>query len=121
MRILVVGAGAIGGYFGGRLLEAGRDVGMRIAFRTGGTVGMLTVGLGLLVVWAGALQIMLDTGKNADWFESTRIIALAVISVLGFIAFILWEWTEEHPIIDLSLLKNFNFGMTNIVLDLLLM
>jgi len=26
MRILVVGAGAIGGYFGGRMLQAGRDV-----------------------------------------------------------------------------------------------
>jgi DHA2 family multidrug resistance protein len=73
------------------------------------------VGLGLLVVWAGALQIMLDTGKNADWFESTRIIALAVISVIGFIAFILWEWTEEHPIVDLSLFRNRNFAFGTIV------
>jgi DHA2 family multidrug resistance protein len=73
------------------------------------------VGLGLLVVWAGALQIMLDTGKNADWFESTRIITLAVISALGFIAFILWEWTEEHPIVDLSLFRNRNFALGTIV------
>jgi DHA2 family multidrug resistance protein len=73
------------------------------------------VGLGLLVVWAGALQIMLDTGKNADWFESTRIVTLAVISALGFIAFILWEWTEEHPIVDLSLFRNRNFALGTIV------
>jgi DHA2 family multidrug resistance protein len=73
------------------------------------------VGLGLLVVWAGALQIMLDTGKNADWFESSRIIALAVISALGFIAFILWEWTDEHPIVDLSLFRNRNFALGTIV------
>jgi len=73
------------------------------------------VGLGLLVVWAGALQIMLDTGKNADWFESTRIITLAVISALGFIAFILWEWTDEHPIVDLSLFRNRNFALGTIV------
>jgi DHA2 family multidrug resistance protein len=73
------------------------------------------VGLGLLVVWAGALQIMLDTGKNADWFESTRIIVLAVISVIGFIAFLLWEWTEEHPIVDLSLFRNRNFALGTIV------
>jgi DHA2 family multidrug resistance protein len=73
------------------------------------------VGLGLLVVWAGALQIMLDTGKNADWFESTRIIVLAVISVIGFIAFILWEWTDEHPIVDLSLFRNRNFALGTIV------
>ena len=47
------------------------------------------VGLGLLVIWAGALQIMLDTGKNADWFGSTQIIVLAIISVVGFAAFVL--------------------------------
>ncbi len=38
-----------------------------------------TVGLGLLVVWVGALQVMLDTGKDADWFASTRIIVLGVV------------------------------------------
>jgi len=74
-----------------------------------------TVGLGLLVVWAGALQIMLDTGKNADWFESGRIIALGLVSLLGFIAFLLWEMTEEHPIIDLSLFENRNFTLGTVV------
>jgi len=73
------------------------------------------IGLGLLMIWAGALQIMLDTGKNADWFESSWIIVLAVISVLGFIAFLLWEWTEEHPVVDLSLFRNRNFALGTIV------
>ena len=73
------------------------------------------VGLGLLVVWAGALQIMLDTGKNADWFESGWIIILALVSLLGFIAFLLWETTEEHPIVDLSLFANRNFTLGTIV------
>jgi DHA2 family multidrug resistance protein len=67
------------------------------------------------MIWAGALQIMLDTGKNADWFESSWIIVLAVISVLGFIAFLLWEWTEEHPVVDLSLFRNRNFALGTIV------
>src|ERR1700761_8503013 len=39
-----------------------------------------TVGLGLLIVWVGALQIMLDTGKDLDWFASTQIIVLSLIS-----------------------------------------
>ncbi|HEX4635048.1 MAG TPA: DHA2 family efflux MFS transporter permease subunit [Rhizomicrobium sp.] len=74
-----------------------------------------TVGLGLLVVWAGALQIMLDTGKNADWFESGWIIVLALVSLLGFAAFLLWELTEEHPVVDLSLFENRNFTLGTIV------
>ena len=74
-----------------------------------------TVGLGLLVVWAGALQVMLDTGKNADWFGSTQIIVLALVAVAGFIAFLLWELTEEHPILDLSLFRERNFTLGTIV------
>ena len=73
------------------------------------------VGLGLLVLWAGALQIMLDTGKNEDWFESTQIIVLALVSLLGFIAFLLWELTEEHPVVDLSLFRNRNFTLGTLV------
>ncbi len=73
------------------------------------------VGLGLLIVWAGALQVMLDTGKNADWFETTQIIVLAVTAVVGFVAFLLWELTEEHPIVDLSLFRDRNFTLGTIV------
>jgi DHA2 family multidrug resistance protein len=73
------------------------------------------VGLGLLVIWAGALQVMLDTGKNADWFESPWIIVLAVISVLGLIAFLLWELTDEHPVVDLSLFRDRNFALGTFV------
>jgi DHA2 family multidrug resistance protein len=73
------------------------------------------VGLGLLVVWAGALQVMLDTGKNDDWFGSTWIVMLAIVSVIGFGAFLLWELTEEHPIVDLSLFKDRNFTLGTIL------
>jgi DHA2 family multidrug resistance protein len=69
------------------------------------------VGLGLLIVWVGALQVMLDTGKDADWFESTRIIVLAIITAVGFAAFLIWELTEKHPIVDLSLFKSRNFSL----------
>jgi len=69
------------------------------------------VGTGLLIVWAGALQLMLDQGKNDDWFASGWIVALAIISVIGFGAFLLWELTEEHPVVDLSLFKSRNFAL----------
>jgi DHA2 family multidrug resistance protein len=73
------------------------------------------VGLGLLVVWAGALQLLLDRGKNADWFGSDFIVMLAVIAFAGVCAFLWWEYTEDHPIIDLSLLKNRNFTVGTLV------
>ncbi|MBN9545785.1 MAG: DHA2 family efflux MFS transporter permease subunit [Alphaproteobacteria bacterium] len=70
-----------------------------------------TVGLGLLIVWVGALQIMLDSGKDADWFSSTTIVVEAIITVVFFVAFLIWELTETHPIVDLSLFKNRNFAL----------
>jgi DHA2 family multidrug resistance protein len=73
-----------------------------------------TVGLGLLIIWVGALQIMLDTGKDADWFASTQIVVLTIITVIGFVAFLIWELTEKHPIVDLSLFKNRNFTLGTI-------
>ncbi|MBN9697956.1 MAG: DHA2 family efflux MFS transporter permease subunit [Zoogloea sp.] len=71
------------------------------------------VGLILLVVWVGALQIMLDKGKELDWFASGEIIALAVVAAVGCALFIAWELTEDHPVVDLSLFArpNFLFGV----------
>jgi DHA2 family multidrug resistance protein len=70
-----------------------------------------TVGLGLLIVWVGTLQIMLDTGKDADWFSSSTIVIEAIVTAIFFVAFVIWEVTETHPIVDLSLFKNRNFAL----------
>ncbi len=67
------------------------------------------VGLALLVIWVGALQIMLDKGRELDWFHSRGIVALAVLSAVGFALFVIWELTEEHPVVDLTLFKGRNF------------
>jgi DHA2 family multidrug resistance protein len=67
------------------------------------------VGLALLVVWVGSLQIMLDKGKELDWFGSMEIQALALTAAVGFAFFIVWELTDEHPVVDLSLFKSRNF------------
>ena len=68
-----------------------------------------TVGLGLLVIWVGSLQIMLDKGKDLDWFNSTTIVVLTLIAVIALAFFIVWELTAEHPVVDLSLFKLRNF------------
>jgi MFS transporter, DHA2 family, multidrug resistance protein len=73
-----------------------------------------SVGLGLLAVWVGTLQIMLDQGKDWDWFNSTAIIVLALISGITFIVFIIWELTDKHPVVDLTLFKERNFRLGTI-------
>lgn len=67
------------------------------------------VGLAMLVVWVGSLQIMLDKGREVDWFASSFIVALAIISAVVFVAFLIWELTEENPIIDLSVFRQRGF------------
>src|SRR6478752_1899216 len=51
------------------------------------------VGLGLLLMGVGSLQVMLDTGKDADWFQSPQIVILAIVTAIGFAAFLIWELT----------------------------
>ncbi|MDD5334390.1 MAG: DHA2 family efflux MFS transporter permease subunit [Rhodoferax sp.] len=67
------------------------------------------VGLGLLVLWVGALQIMLDKGKELDWFHSPEVVGLGLVALVGGAFFLAWELTEEHPVVDLRLFKQRNF------------
>lgn len=69
------------------------------------------VGLALLVVWVGALQIVLDEGRNADWFASPFICTLAVIAVIGFAAFLIWELTDANPVVDLSVFASRGYSV----------
>lgn len=74
------------------------------------------MGLALLVIWVAALQLMLDKGKELDWFASTEITVLAVVAVVSFVFFLIWELTAEHPVVDLTLFKfrNFTSGVITI-------
>nr|WP_316639336.1 DHA2 family efflux MFS transporter permease subunit [uncultured Roseateles sp.] len=72
-----------------------------------------SVGLALLVLWVAALQVMLDKGKEESWFESEMIVILGVVALVGFAVFVVWELTDEHPVVDLRLFgrRNFLFGV----------
>jgi DHA2 family multidrug resistance protein len=76
------------------------------------------VGLMLLFVWVGALQVMLDKGKDLDWFNSTLIVILLIVTVIAFVAWLIWTLTEEHPIVDLSLFKSRSFALGTLALCL---
>jgi DHA2 family multidrug resistance protein len=71
-----------------------------------------TIGLTLLVLWVGTLQLMLDKGKELDWFASGEIVTLGLVALISFAVFVVWELTDEHPVVDLRLFKrrNFTFG-----------
>jgi len=71
-----------------------------------------TVGLILLVVWVGALQIMLDVGREHDWFGSSLIVTLAVIAVSGFSFFTAWELLHGRPIVDLRVFRYRGFTVS---------
>lgn len=79
-------------------------------------VKMNLPGLTLLVLGVGGLQIMLDKGRDLDWFNSSTIILLTVVSVISLISLVIWESTSENPILDLSLFKsrNFTIGIVSI-------
>ena len=76
------------------------------------------VGLVLLIVWVGALQVMMDQGKDLDWFSNPLIVVLAIASLLALAAWIVWELTEAHPIVDLSLFKSRSFSLGTLALCL---
>jgi len=70
------------------------------------------VGIALLVFWITCLQIMLDIGRDRDWFGDPLIVALAIGAAIGFCVFVIWELTEEHPVVDLSIFRYPSFAMT---------
>jgi DHA2 family multidrug resistance protein len=76
------------------------------------------VGLALLIVWVGAFQLMLDTGREYDWFNSPFVVALAIIAVVGLFAFLIWEWYEEHPVVNLRLLRNRTLWVSTVAISL---
>jgi len=75
------------------------------------------VGLVLVVLWIGAFQVMIDKGKELDWFGSTQIIVLAITAAVGFLYFLAWELTDKHPIVNLRLFARRNFLVGTVALS----
>ena len=73
-------------------------------------------GLLLLVLWIGALQLMLDLGHERDWFNSPFIVVLALTAFVGLIVFTIWELTERHPVVNILLFKYRSFTISVLAL-----
>ena len=76
------------------------------------------VGLALLIGFIGSMQVMLDRGKELDWFSSPTIITLGLVALIGFIAFLIWELTAKDPIVNLRVFRHPGFRTAVITISL---
>ena len=87
------------------LTEAGKRIG-----------AIDTIGLGLIAVGLGALELVLDKGQEEDWFASSTITVFSVISAVALISFVFWELRQKHPVVEVRLFKNPSFAVSNLMM-----
>jgi len=74
------------------------------------------IGIGLISLGLGSMQIILDKGQRDDWFASNFIIGFFALMLVGIIAGIVWEWYQKEPVVDLRMLKDRNFAVATITM-----
>jgi MFS transporter, DHA2 family, multidrug resistance protein len=74
------------------------------------------IGIALLTVGIGALQVLLDKGQEDDWFGSRFITTLVVLATVCLISLVIWESFQKSPIIDVRMFKSFNFASANLMM-----
>src|SRR5689334_3509377 len=74
------------------------------------------VGIALLILGIGALQVLLDKGQEDDWFGSNFITTLVVVATVCLISLVIWESLQKAPIIDVRMFKNFNFASASLMM-----
>jgi MFS transporter, DHA2 family, multidrug resistance protein len=77
------------------------------------------IGVSLLTLGVGALQILLDKGQEDDWFGSRFILTLAIVAGVSLVSLVIWEWFQQHPIIEVQLFRNLNFLGANAMMFIL--
>jgi MFS transporter, DHA2 family, multidrug resistance protein len=87
-------------------LARARSAGVRVDY----------IGIALLTLGIGALQVLLDKGQEDDWFGSHFILTLAVISAVCLITLVFWEWRQQAPIIDVRMFTQFNFAISSLMM-----
>jgi len=75
-----------------------------------------SIGLGLIAVGLGALEYVLDKGQEEDWFNSHTIVIFSAIAAVSLVSFVLWEWRQEHPVVEVRLFKNGTFAVSSLMM-----
>lgn len=76
------------------------------------------IGLITLILGVGSLQILLDKGNQLDWFQSNTIVMLAIVSAISLTVFLIWELTDDQPVVNLRLFRHRNFSAGTLALVL---
>jgi DHA2 family multidrug resistance protein len=77
-------------------------------------LGLDYVGIGLIALGLGCLQVFLDRGEDDDWFKSGFITTFAILSLIGIVGAIFWLLYAKKPVVDLRVLKDKNFALSSI-------
>jgi len=77
-------------------------------------LGLDVIGIGLIALGLGCLQVFLDRGEDDDWFKSGFITTFAILSAIGIVGAIFWLLYAKKPVVDLRVLKDKNFALSSI-------
>ena len=77
------------------------------------------IGIALLILAVGALQVLLGRGQEDDWFASHFMLTLGIVSAVSFVSLVVWEWRQKAPIIDIHMYTNANFAVANLMMFIL--
>jgi DHA2 family multidrug resistance protein len=78
--------------------------------------GIDYIGLSLIALGLGTLEVVLDKGQEDDWFNSSFITAFSIVAAVALVTFVVWEWRQEHPVVDVKLFKIRNFAASNLMM-----
>ncbi len=76
-------------------------------------------GIGMLALWMGSLQVLLDKGEQEDWFSSDTLVVLGIIAGVGLVTFVIRELTAAYPVVNLRVLKDRTFATGVFMISLL--
>jgi MFS transporter, DHA2 family, multidrug resistance protein len=74
------------------------------------------IGIGLISLGLGSMQIILDKGERDDWLSSNFIVCFVVLMLIGLVSGIIWELREKNPVVDLRMMKNRNFALATVAM-----
>jgi DHA2 family multidrug resistance protein len=78
--------------------------------------GIDYIGLSLIAVGLGCAEVVLDKGQEEDWFHSSFITGFALVAAVTLVAFVLWEWQQKNPVVDVRMFKSRNFAAANMMM-----
>jgi DHA2 family multidrug resistance protein len=78
--------------------------------------GIDYIGLSLIAVGLGALELVLDKGQEDDWFHSPTIVVGAIVAAVLLVSFVVWEWNHKNPVVDVRMFRDRNFAASNVMM-----